>query len=345
MIKTSILISLQFFIVIAFSTAQETGDVKKYRAMFYNTENLFDSFDDSLTQDEEFTPMGARHWTWDKMNQKINGIYKTIIAVGEWNPPVFVGLCEVENGIVLYRLTHETPLIKYDYRIVHRESPDPRGIDVALLYRNDLFDLQESKFFRVFFPDQPTRRTREILYAKGVLGGVDTLHVFVNHWPSKLGGELESTSGRFAAANTLKQKVDSIKIFYPDARILIMGDFNDEPESAPMVDGLKVYSNISDTCKSGLVSISSMLKASGQGSYKYQGVWGMIDQIIISNSFLDSKRVIHTSPENASVFKADFLLEPDDAFIGEKPFRTFVGYKYHGGFSDHLPVYIDFIGK
>jgi len=269
MFKTSILISLQLLIVIAFSIAQENGDVKKYRAMFYNTENLFDSFDDSLTQDEEFTPMGARHWTWEKMNQKINGIYKTIIAVGEWNPPVFVGLCEIENGFVLNRLTHETPLVKYDYRIVHRESPDPRGIDVALLYRSDLFDLQESKFFRVFFPDQPNRKTREILYAKGVIDGVDTLHVFVNHWPSKLGGELESTSGRFAAANTLKQKVDSIKIFYPDARILIMGDFNDEPESAPLVDGLKVCSNVSDTCKSGLVSISSMLKASsrlGSGS-------------------------------------------------------------------------------
>jgi hypothetical protein len=112
-----------------------------------------------------------------------------------------------------------------------------------------------------------------------------------------------------------------------------------------MVDGLKICMNVSDTCESGLVNISSILKAGGQGSYKYQGVWGMIDQIIISNSFLEKKHGLWTSPAKASVFSADYLLEPDDAFVGTKPFRTFVGYKYHGGFSDHLPVYIDLISR
>jgi len=343
--RNIIVIVLQILLMHEIALAQDQSAGLRYRAMFYNVENLFDSFDDSLTQDEEFTPMGSRHWTWEKMNQKINGIYKTIIAVGEWEPPVFVGMCEVENGLGIYRLVHETPLIKFDYRIVHRESPDPRGIDVALIYRNDLFDLQESKFFRVVFPDEPNRTTREILYARGILAGIDTIHIFVNHWPSKFGGELESNSGRFAAASTLKQKVDSIKIFYPDARILIMGDFNDEPESLPLVVGLKVCLNTDSMCESGLLSISSMLKSKGQGSYKYQGVWGMIDQIIVSGSLIDCNRPIFTSPENASVFKASFLLEPDDAFIGDKPFRTFVGYKYHAGFSDHLPVYIDLLRK
>lgn len=338
-----LLVLVQLIVFYNSISAQVVGTSKRYRAMFYNVENLFDSFDDSLTKDEEFTPMGARHWTWEKMNSKINGIYKTIVALGEWEPPIFVGLCEVENGYMLYRLTHETPLLKFDYGIVHRESPDPRGIDVGLLYRKDLFDLQESRFFGVVFPDDPNRKTREILYAKGIIGGIDTIHVFINHWPSKFGGELESNAGRFAAANTLKQKVDSIRIFYPDARILIMGDFNDEPESTPMVDGLKVCLNINDKCPSGLVSISAILRSKGEGSYKYQGVWGMIDQLIVSESLLDQKRKIFTSPENASVFKAIFLLEPDDAYIGEKPFRTFVGFKYHGGFSDHLPVYIDLI--
>lgn len=345
MYRILFIIAVQLFVFHSAICAQAIDDSKRYRAMFYNTENLFDSFDDSLTQDEEFTPTGARHWTWEKMNQKINGIYKTIIAVGEWEPPVFVGMCEIENGYLLYRLTHETPLLKFDYGIVHRESPDPRGIDVGLLYRKDLFHIQESKFFKVVFPGEPNRKTREILYVSGVLAGIDTIHLFINHWPSKYGGELESNAGRFAAANTLKQKVDSIKIFYPNARILIMGDFNDEPESAPLVDGLKVCLNTNTNCPSGLVSISSVLKAEGQGSYKYQGVWGMIDQIIVSESLLDRKRKVYTSPENASVFRADFLLEPDDAYIGDKPFRTFVGYKYHGGFSDHLPVFIDLLSE
>jgi len=345
MVRITLIFSfcLLFFHITIF--AQKPDTLSRYRAMFYNVENLFDSFDDSLTRDEDFTPMGTRHWTFEKMNQKIIGIYKTIVALGGWEPPVFVGMCEIENRFVLYRLVHETPLQKFDYQVVHRESPDSRGIDVALLYRKDIFDLQELKFFRITFPGEPNRKSREILYTRGVLAGIDTIHIFINHWPSKLGGELESNAGRFAAAYTLKEKIDSIKIFYPDARILIMGDFNDEPESTPLVDGLMVCLNNSVKCPSGLISISAILKSRGEGSYKYQGVWGMIDQIIVSESLLDTKHRIFTSPENASVFKAKFLLEPDDAFVGEKPFRTFVGYKYHSGFSDHLPVYIDIFAK
>ncbi len=336
-----LLVIFQLIFFADISSAQAVGSAKSYRAMFYNVENLFDSFDDSLTNDQEFTPKGERHWTWEKMNKKLDGIYKTIVAVGGWEPPIFVGMCEVENGYMLYRLTHETPLLKFDYGIVHRESPDPRGIDVGLVYRKDLFDVKETRFFRVSFPDEPNRKTREILYTCGVVAGTDTLHVFINHWPSKYGGELESNSGRLAAATTLKQKVDSIKIFYPNARILIMGDFNDEPESTPLVEGLQVCLDTSAKCPSGLINISAILKAKGQGSYKYQGVWGMIDQIIVSESLLNSKHKLYSSPSNASVFRASFLLEPDESFVGDKPFRTFAGFKYHGGFSDHLPVYID----
>lgn len=312
------------------------------RVMFYNVENLFDPFDDSLTRDDEFTPMGARHWTWNKMERKINGIFKVIMAVGEFDPPVVVGFCEVENGFVMYQLIKETPLSKFDYRVVHRESPDPRGIDVALIYRPDRFQLLEKYFFKVIFPDDSARRTREILYAKGLMSK-DTLHVFVNHWPSKFGGELESESGRYAAAYTLKHKVDSIRIFYPDARILIMGDLNDEPESDPVVKGFGACLTDDTLCNRNFVNITAILKQKGQGSYKYQGVWGIIDQIIVSRSLLSKKHKLYTTSANANVFSAEFLLEADDAFVGKKPFRTFQGYRYHGGFSDHLPVYLDLL--
>lgn len=312
------------------------------RVMFYNVENLFDPFNDSLTRDDEFTPDGARHWTWNKMERKINGIFKVIMAVGELDPPVIVGFCEIENGFVIHQLINETPLSKFDYRMVHRESPDPRGIDVALIYRPDKFQLLEKDFFKVTFPDDTARRTREILYAKGLLA-TDTLHVFVNHWPSKYGGELESESGRYAAAYTLKHKVDSIMVFYPDARILIMGDLNDEPDSDPVVKGFGACTNDDALCVSSFVNISAILKQKGQGSYKYQGVWGTIDQLIVSRSLLDEKRKLYTTPANASVYSAEFLLESDDAFVGKKPFRTFQGYRYHGGCSDHLPVYIDLL--
>ena len=310
--------------------------------MFYNVENLFDPFNDSLTRDDEFTPDGARHWTWNKMEKKINGVFKVIMAVGEFDPPVIVGFCEVENGFVMHRLIKETPLSKFDYRMVHRESPDPRGIDVALIYRPDRFQLLEKDFIKVIFPDDSARRTREILYAKGLMFK-DTLHVFVNHWPSKFGGELESESGRYAAAYTLKHKVDSIRIFYPDARILIMGDLNDEPESDPVVKGFGACLTDDTLCNNNFVNITAILKQKGQGSYKYQGVWGIIDQIIVSRSLIAKKHKLYTTPARASVFSADFLLESDDAFVGKKPFRTFQGYRHHGGFSDHLPVYIDLL--
>ena len=326
---------------IAYSANSQEIVTRNFRAMFYNVENLFDPFDDSTKNDNEFTPNGTRHWTWEKMNQKINGIYKTITAVGGWEPPVFVGFCEIENGLVLNKLVHDTPLSKFEYSIIHHESNDPRGIDVALLYRKELFTPFEQSFFKVKTEDNNVIRTREILYTCGLLAGVDTLHIFINHWPSKFGGELETESSRFAAASTLREKIDSIKIFYKDARILIMGDFNDEPESLAIAEKLGACSSISSSCLSGLINISAILKDKGEGSYKYQGNWGMIDQIIVSESFLDKKHNLWTDPDKASVFSADFLLEDDEAYFGKKPFRTFNGYKYHGGYSDHLPVYID----
>lgn len=332
---------LRFIIFISiFLSVTSTFGQTRNRIMTYNVENLFDPFDDSLKLDDEFTPFGTRHWTWTKMTDKINRIYQVIMAVGEFDPPIIVGLSEIEDFFVLHRLTTQTPLSKFEYKIVHRESPDNRGIDVAMIYRPDRFLLQEKHFFTVTFPNDPNRKTREILYARGLVGA-DTLHVFVNHWPSKYGGELESMPGRMAAAHTLKKKIDSIRVFYPDARIVVMGDMNDEPEAPPTVEGLGACLTNSSSCASNLINISAILKSNGQCSYKYQGVWGIIDQIIISSSLLDNKHKLYTSPEFAKVYSADFLLEPDEANTGFKPFRTFVGYKYNNGFSDHLPVYID----
>jgi len=336
--------SLLLFLFLILNFSISYSQTLRNRVMFYNVENLFDPFNDSLTRDDEFTLEGARHWTWNKMAKKINGIFKVIMAVGEFDPPVIVGFCEVENGFVIHQLIKETPLSKFDYRMVHRESPDPRGIDVALIYRPDRFQLLEKDFFKVIFPDDSVRRTREILYAKGLMSK-DTLHVFVNHWPSKFGGELESESGRYAAAYTLKHKVDSIRVFYPDARILIMGDLNDEPESDPVVKGFGACLTDDTLCSQNFVNITAILKQKGQGSYKYQGVWGIIDQIIVSRSLLTRKHKLYTTSANTNVFNAEFLLESDDAFVGKKPFRTFQGYRYYGGFSDHLPVYIDLLEK
>lgn len=313
----------------------------RYRIMFYNVENLFDPFNDSLTNDDEFTAEGSRFWTWRRMNEKLNNIYRVVTAVGEWAPPTMVGFCEVENRFVMERLIKHTPLSKYNYQLVHRESPDARGIDVALIYRPDQFTVEEERFFRVTYPDNPDRATRDVLYARGLLDNRDTLHVFVNHWPSKFGGALASEPGRIAAGKVVREKIDSIRIFYPDARIIVMGDFNDTPSSKPLIEGLGALPPVPPLKPEGLYNLHYPFEARGEGTLKFQGVWEVIDMMIVSKSLLNRKHGVFTTLDGGKIFMADFLLEDDDRFVGVRPFRTYIGFKYHGGYSDHLPIYID----
>ncbi len=314
---------------------------ERYRVMFYNVENLFDPFDDSLTRDEEFTPQGARFWTWKRMTEKMNNIYRVVTAVGEWDLPAIVGFCEIENRFVLNQLITKTPLAKFNYRIVHKESPDGRGIDVALIYRPDRFVLQEERFFRVVNPDDPRRTTRDVLYARGILGNLDTLHVFVNHWPSKLGGELASEPGRMAAGHLVRQKIDSILIFSPEARIIIMGDFNDGPNSSPITKALGAKPIQAPFSPNGLYNLHHRFEGSGTGTIKFQGAWEVIDMMIVSGALLNRKHPIYANPEGGRIFQADFLNEEDTNFVGVRPSRTYIGFKYHGGFADHYPIYMD----
>jgi hypothetical protein len=166
-------------------TTQVNCQQAHFRVMFYNVENLFDTFDDTLTRDEEFLPEGDRHWNSNKFYKKLNNIYKVILNVGEWNPPAIVGLCEIENRFVLNQLVYETPLKKFDYKVIHFDSPDRRGIDVGLLYRKDAFRKDTAYVFPINFPFNSNSKTRDILYVKGSFGDLDTVHIFINHWPSR----------------------------------------------------------------------------------------------------------------------------------------------------------------
>jgi len=305
------------------------------RVMFYNVENLFDPIDDPDTQDEEFTPTGNKRWTWQRLAKKRSDIAKTIIAAGEGDAPVLVGLAEVENFLVLKQLVEQTPLAGIGYAIVHRDSPDPRGIDVALLYRNDRFKLLHRYFYQVILPSG-SNRTREILYAKGVLDSRDTLHVLVNHWSSKFGNFYQSQARRMAAAQKAKAICDSIFSVNPLANIVVMGDFNDSPESLPIVKGLEALPPDTLITGSKLYNIMLPLAKQGEGSYKYKTEWELIDLFFISGNMLLPDNGI--TYKNAYIFKADFLLEDDKKYHGKRPFRTYDGMKYLGGISDHLPI-------
>lgn len=264
--------------------------------MFWNVENFFDPFDDPLKRDDEFTSTGSRHWTWRRFVRKRDGIAKTIISTSDsyGSLPVIVGLAEVENRMVLRQLVEKSPLERFGYGFIHRESPDMRGIDVAMLYRKDAFRVLAVDSLRVKpFP------TRDILYVKGYLAAGDTVHTLVVHLPSKLGGEKSSDWRRDEALAVLKGCLDSIQAVSPESKIIVMGDFNDGPESRK------------------------------EGTIKFQGMWETIDRFMVFN--LDVTE---------SVYRPSFLLEEDKTYLGVKPRRTFIGPRYNGGLSDHLPVVV-----
>ena len=312
----------------------ESRNESGVRVVFYNVENLFDFKKDTLAKDDEFLPEGLYAWTPGKFFNKLQSISKVILSTGGWEPPEIIGLAEVENQSVMNLLATRFPLAPFGYKVVHFESPDVRGIDVALLFRPDKFSLVYSAPLTVILAEEPLFVTRDILYIKGVVLNKDTLHLFVNHWPSKLGGEKISAPHRRAAAQRLKRATDSLLTLNPAARILVMGDLNDGP-SSPVVQSLIEKRGLS------LNLMATPLQKRDKGSYKFQGKWSTIDQFIVSSALIQNNG-LHVK-DGACIFAASFLLVPDESFGGEKPFRSFLGPRYNGGYSDHLPVYVDLV--
>ena len=335
-----------FFLLICLKSvhciyAQKQG--KDYlRVMFYNVENFFDTVDDPTTNDNEFTPAGSMRWTVGRYIEKRDNIFRVIAHVGEWDPPAIIGLVEIENRGVLNDLIQKTPLMKYPYRIVHKDSPDQRGIDVALLYRDDYLKCIAQQFIRVRFPDN-RKRTRDILYATLRTLNGDTLHVFVNHWPSRVGGQRQSEYGRILAASLVRNKVDSIFSRHPLANIIITGDMNDGPLDKSLQSELKALTDTAQAKPSALFNLSAYKMKESTGTIKYQGKWSVFDQIIVSGGLL--RGTLRTDVDRCQIFRADYLFEPDNRYQGVKPFRTYVGLKYNKGYSDHLPVFLDVLCK
>jgi predicted extracellular nuclease len=318
---------------------QQRGDA---RIMFYNVENLFDTQDDPDHKDEEFLPDADRHWDEYKYKQKLIKIFKVAAAVGGKKPPELIGLCEIENKSVLMDMIYKTPLSKYNYQIIHKESPDWRGIDVALLYIDKHFRLLKNQFIPVKFPFDPDSKTRDILYAKGVLLQHDTVHLFVNHFPSRYGGRLESEPKRIYVARLLRKHIDSVLSVHPLAKIIIMGDYNDEPTNTSIQYVLEADSQFEAIRPGKLYNLSGYLQANtNTGTYKYQGHWNMLDQIIVTGHCLLDTSGLHVNKKSIGIFRESFLLERDRSYVGYKPYRTYLGYRYNKGYSDHLPVYLD----
>lgn len=303
---------------------------------FYNVENLFDTIDDPHTNDNEFLPNGKKAWDTGRLTMKMKKLDSVLMIMTPNGTPDILGVCEVENKNVCTTWQQQGPL--KNHILIHKESPDHRGIDVALFYNPKKAQLLDARWYQLIQENQEKSSTREILYAK-LLTHKDTLHVFINHWPSRYGGEEKSRPKRIKAAQLLKSKVDSIQHNQPQAKIIITGDFNDYPTDSSIANVLMADSLFDSN--STLFNMSYESHKNQQGSYNYRGFWGCLDQIIVSKSLITSNKGYFTKTNSYNIVKKEFMLYYNNK--GEaSPSRTYGGPNYYGGFSDHLPVFITF---
>lgn len=308
------------------------------RIVEYNVENLFDVRHDTLKNDLDFLPEGSYHWTPGRYWKKQNDVAKTLMAVGgEIGAPVLVGLCEVENDSVLFDLTHRSVLRSVGYDYVMTNSPDTRGVDVALLYQPFLFRLLDCRSVRVPSFENGFRPTRDILYAKGELYTSDTLHVVVCHLPSKAGGASTATRHRRLAVETLRSVVDSVMNIHADAKLLVMGDFN-------AAIGEKIFKRLMPPLHETLPT-SRRARHQPRGTYYFQKQWSYLDHMLVSEGWLrwQGKEMEKTNDRCGDAARCQSSESCLPFLLNEKgvPNRMYRGPVYNGGVSDHLPLYID----
>ncbi len=327
-----------FIVLLALSLTGCTQEVKSGRFIFYNTENFFDTIKDPKTDDAEFTPTGTAHWTAERYQHKLDNISKVLAAMSEGDMPIAIGLSEVENKKVSEDLVGQEALKKYNLGVIEQDSPDPRGIDVALLYNKKLFTVTVTEFLKVKLPGSDVG-TRDILYVKGTVKGVE-LHLFVNHWPSRRDGKISSEDKRCAAAMVLMGKVSQIMSADKNARIIVMGDLNDNPTDSSVTQVLGAIEPTEPYKTDKLYDLMSKPFRDGQYTLKYRQENDVFDQMIVSENLIDKTAATHVRGNVGGIFKEKWMLynHPKN---GEIPNRTYGGPRYYGGFSDHLPVYID----
>jgi predicted extracellular nuclease len=323
-------------------SAQDLPQAKNSTTIvFYNVENLFDIVDEPGKTDEEFTPVSPKKWDSEKYEKKIGDLAEVLSSINSNELPGIIGLAEVENDKVLEDLINSSRLKKGNYAIVHYDSNDERGIDVALLYSKNEFKLIESKPIPVVFGFDIVDVTRDILYVKGVTNDGKTCHIFVNHWPSRTTGEQDSEIKRITAAVTLRKEVDNILNYENDARIIIIGDFNDEPTNKSLLQILNATNKRKNINNRDLYNLMYDIQNIGTtGTIKYQNAWQVFDQIIVSPALLKKGDGYYVNFDDGRIYSNESMLftNPETGF--KSPNRTYGGDTYYGGVSDHLPVYV-----
>jgi exonuclease III len=288
--------------------------------------------------DDDFTPEGKLKYNSKRYQNKLEKLSQVLSSIDSLSLPTLIGLCEIENREVIEDLCKEQALINADYKIAHTESPDKRGIDCALIYKSKDFIYLNHNVLNIEFPWEPDYKTRDILHVKGILGKSDTINIFVNHWPSRRGGQEESEKNRVFVAEQLRKSIDQIQIKNSLAKIIVMGDFNDEPNNVSVTNSLKATNNKSSENQKELYNLMYDLFDAGHGSYNYRGDWNMLDHLIVSQSLINSKNGISTTFDAGRIYNKEWICFKNKS--GDStPNRTYLGSKYCGGYSDHFPVY------
>lgn len=337
--KTFLLHSLLICTVISLST-QLKAQEKKYKIgciAFYNVENLFDTEDDPNIIDEEFLPSGGNVWNEEKYQKKLDNMSHVISLIGNEyvSGPAILGVSEVENRKVLEDLVATEKLKDKNYEIIHYDSPDERGVDVGLLYQPAYFKVFNSK--AIFTDLGEDDFTRDILLVSGVFDG-DTLHILVNHWPSRGGGQKKSDPKRKISAALARQQIDSLQAINPKAKIIVMGDLNDNPTDESVVEVLGSTGEMDEAVNGILYNPMVEKFKRGDGSNAYRDTWSLFDNIIVSEGLLGDDKSDYKFLK-ASILKEDFMIQKSGKYKGY-PLRTFSNGNFQNGYSDHFPAYI-----
>jgi len=329
--------------LLLFSTSTTAQEKKQYQVScvgFYNLENLFNTVDDP-NRDEEYLPNGRNNWTMEKYNHKLENLSKVLEDLGKDVSPdgcAIIGVAEVENRGVLEDLVAQPKLKNRNYKIIHYDSPDRRGIDVGLLYQEKYFKVKKSISYKLTFPDDTAYYTRDQLIVSGTLMGED-VNVIVAHWPSRRGGEQKSEPRRIQAAQLGRKIIDSLYNDNPNAKILYMGDLNDDPVNRSVMEYIKAKGKMAKVKKKEFFNPMWHFYKKGYGTLAWNDAWNLFDQIMVSKAFLNGTDYSTLSYYKAYVYRKPYLLQTEGRFKGY-PLRTSAGGQYLGGYSDHLPVYI-----
>lgn len=345
--NTVSLVLLYFLASFGYLSKAQKTNYKVGVIAFYNLENLYDTIDDPLKSDEEFLPSGTKHYTSEVYTDKLGRLSEVLSQIGTERSPdgwSVLGCAEIENVKVLEDLVATPKLAPRKLKIVHYDSPDDRGVDVALIYNPKYFQPLHSESLNVPLrnSDSTERHTRDVLYVYGSYDG-EPMHFFVNHWPSRRGGEEASAPGRALAASICRKKIDSLTALDPDAKIILMGDLNDDPVNTSVAKVIGAKGDTARVGRSGMFNPWMAMYKEGIGTLAYNDSWNLFDQILVSGAFLPKDQEGFFFYQ-AHIFQKPWMIQTTGRYKGY-PKRTFDFDNYMSGYSDHFPTYIEFLEK